>query len=253
MFILGPVFIGCLGHPATSSIFWGAARYFLKLILYSVIWAITLVGLYLIPNINWGVETIGVNSLLTAVAVLAGLQMIANVQEFASLFTTFSGANLRGEGYKESYRDTKAALGSANSLRLGTFGALQGATGETSQGLAAATGAAFGSIIPGVGTASGALAGQKTMKGFNSLAKLGSMGGRGKNEEESDNPVSKALKKFSGNVISKNLSKEDQQNKSYSVDERKKRQLVSEYAKKLQGKKPNPNSGYQGPKGKRSV
>ncbi len=58
------------GHPATASIFWGAARYFMKLLLYSVIWAITLVGLYLIPNINWGVETIGVNSLLTAVAVL---------------------------------------------------------------------------------------------------------------------------------------------------------------------------------------
>src|SRR6185503_18216585 len=60
LFVLGPIFIGCLGHPATAPIFWGAARYFVKLLLYSVIWAITLVGLYLIPNINWGVETIGV-------------------------------------------------------------------------------------------------------------------------------------------------------------------------------------------------
>ena len=253
MFVLGPIFIGCLGHPATSSIFWGAARYFIKLILYSVIWAITLVGLYLIPNINWGVETIGVNSLLTAIAVLAGLQMIANVQEFASLFTTFSGANLKGEGYKESYRDTKAAFGFANSMRLGTFGALQGATGETSQGMAAATGAAVGSIIPGVGTASGALAGQKTMKGFNALAKLGSMGGRGKNEEESKNPISKAIQNFSGNVISKNLKKEDQQGKTYTSNEIKKRQLVSEYAKKLQGKKLNAKPGDQGPKGNRNV
>ncbi|HEY5038081.1 MAG TPA: type IV secretion system protein, partial [bacterium] len=125
LFVLGPIFIGCLGHPATVPIFWGAARYFIKLLLYSVIWAITLVGLYLIPNINWGIETIGVNSLLTAVAVLAGLQLIANVQEFASLFTTFSGANLKGEGYKEFTRDTKAAVGGANQARLGTFGVMK--------------------------------------------------------------------------------------------------------------------------------
>ena len=247
MFVLGPVFIGCLGHPSTSSIFWGAARYFLKLILYSVIWAITLVGLYLIPNINWGVETIGVNSLLTAIAVLAGLQMIANVQEFASLFTTFSGANLKGDSYKESFRDTKAVVGSANKARLGTFGAMKTATGETSQGMAAATGAFAGSIIPGVGTAGGALAGQRTMKGFNALAKLGGMGGKPKYGKETDNPVSKALKKFSGNVISKGLAKEDQQGKTYSPDESKKRQLVGEYAKKLQGKKPiKPDQGSKG-------
>ena len=66
-----------------------------------------MVGLYLIPNINWGVETIGVNSLLTAVAILAGLQLIGNAQEFASLFTSFKGGNIKGEGLKEFTRDTK--------------------------------------------------------------------------------------------------------------------------------------------------
>jgi hypothetical protein len=121
LFVLGPIFIGCLGHPATAPIFWGAARYFIKLLLYSVIWAITLVGLYLIPNINWGIETIGVNSLLTAVAVLAGLQLITNGHEFASLLTSFSGGNVRGDGVKEFTRDTKTVVKGANQARLGSF------------------------------------------------------------------------------------------------------------------------------------
>jgi hypothetical protein len=250
-FVLGPIFIGCLGHPATSPIFWGAARHFVKLLLYSVIWAITLVGLYLIPNINWGVETIGVNSLLTAVAVLAGLQLITNVQEFASLFTTFSGGNIKGEGYKEFTRGTKGAVVGANKVRLGTFGAMKTMTGETSQGVAAATGAAVGSIIPGVGSAGGALAGQRTMQGLNAFAKLGGMGGKPKHHDP-DNPVSNALKLLSGNVIAGSLKRDSRPNESLSVDEMKKRQLVGEYAKKLQGLKPyqKPGSGSQSTHGK---
>ncbi len=239
IFVLGPIFIGCLGHPATAPIFWGAARYFVKLLLYSVIWAITLVGLYLIPNINWGVETIGVNSLLTAVAVLAGLQLIANVQEFASLFTTFAGANLTGEGLKEFTRGTKSAASGANHARLGFFGAAKGATGETSQAIASATGAAIGSIIPGVGTASGALAGQKTMKGLNAVAELGAIGGRPKHENP-NNPVSSFLKKMSGGSISKSLKRDSQNSELFTPDERKKRQLVGDYAKKLQGIRDKP-------------
>ena len=254
LFVLGPIFIGCLGHPATAPIFWGAARYFIKLLLYSVIWAITLVGLYLIPNINWGIETIGVNSLLTAVAVLAGLQLIANVQEFASLFTTFSGANLKGEGYKEFTRDTKAAVGGANEARLGTFGMMKNMTGETGQAVGAAAGAAVASVIPGVGTASGALAGQKAIKGLNVAAKLGGMGGKPKFSDP-DNPVSSFLKKFSGNSIAGNLKKDSKNYENFTPDEKEKHKLVSNYAQKLQKGKESykPKSGNQGSQGKRTV
>ncbi|HEY5039298.1 MAG TPA: hypothetical protein VIJ93_09530, partial [bacterium] len=238
-----------LGHPATAPIFWGAARYFIKLLLYSVIWAITLVGLYLIPNINWGIETIGVNSLLTAVAVLAGLQLIANVQEFASLFTTFSGANLKGEGYKEFTRDTKAAVGGANQGRLGVFGVGKGLTGETGQAMAAATGAAVGSIIPGVGTASGALTGQRTMKGLNAVAKLGAIGGKPKYSSP-DNPVSSFLKKVSGNSISKGLERDAKNSENFTQSQRDKHKLVSDYAKKLQGKKDRYRPGQGNNKGR---
>ncbi len=245
LFVLGPIFIGCLGHPATSPIFWGAARYFIKLLLYSVIWAITLVGLYLIPNINWGVETIGVNSLLTAVAVLAGLQLIANVQEFASLFTTFSGANLKGDGYKEFTRDTQAAVGGVNNARLGVFGGMQKMTGETGQAVATATGAAVGSVIPGLGTASGALAAQKFTKGLNAVAQIGSLGGKPRPSGNPDNPVSNFLKSKSGNVISHHLGK-DSKNIDLSNPEMEKRQYLGAYAKKLQRSKfggDSPNRG----------
>jgi hypothetical protein len=205
----------------------------MKLLLYSVIWAVTLVGLYLIPNINWGVETIGVNSLLTAVAVLAGLQLIANVQEFSSLFTSFSGANLKGEGLKEFTRDTKGAVRGANDARLGFFGGMKSATGETGQAAMAAAGAAVGSFIPGVGTAGGALAGQRAMQGLNTMARLGGMGGKPRHEDP-DNPVSSFLKKASGNVIAGSLKRDPQNTEALSPDERKKRQLVGDYAKRLQ-------------------
>lgn len=239
LFVLGPIFIGCLGHPATSPIFWGAARYFTKLLLYSVIWAITLVGLYLVPNINWGVETIGVNSLLTAVAILAGLQLIANTQEFAALFTTFSGAHLKGEGLKEFTSDI-------NKTRLKTFGGVKQATGETTQGFAAATGAAVGSVIPGVGTASGALAGQRLVKGMNAIARIGAVGGKSGQKGGSDNPIAESLRKFSGNVIEGRLKKEGKDPDSMSPNEKKKHDLVSSYAKRLKGERFTPKQGNKG-------
>jgi hypothetical protein len=259
LFVLGPIFIGCLGHPATAPIFWGAARYFIKLLLYSVIWAITLVGLYLIPNINWGIETIGVNSLLTAVAVLAGLQLITNGHEFASLLTSFSGGNIKGEGYKEFTRDTKSVVKGANQTRLGVFGVGKALTGESSQAMAAATGAFAGSIIPGVGSAGGALVGQRTMQGFNSVMKLGGLGGK-PTKNGTNNPVSKFLQKVSGGSISKSLNRDARDPNSISSDEKKKRELVGEYAKKLQGTKnkksgsgsTGSNGGY-GSKGTRNV
>lgn len=230
--VLGPAFIGCLGHPATAPIFWGACRYFVKLLLYSVIWAVLLIGLYLIPNINWGVETIGVNSLLTAVAIIAGLQFIGNVQEFAGLFTTFAGANLKGEGLREFKRDTQTAVKAANETRLKTFGAGKALTGETAQAVATATGSMVGSVIPGLGTAGGALWGQRVTKGLNAVMQVGSLGG--KPDQPSDNPLSNTLKRFSGNVISGNLAKDTRKNLEVSEKEAKKRQLIGGYAKRLQ-------------------
>lgn len=229
LFVLGPIFIGFLGHPATAPIFWGAARYFAKLLLYSLIWAITLVGLYLIPNINWGVETIGVNSLLTAVAVLAGLQLITNVNEFASLLTAFSGGNIRGDGHKEFTRDMQSIGSGINDARMGTFGALKSVTGEGGQALATAMGAAAGSVIPGVGTVAGAGMGEKFTKGMNAIAHVGAWGSK---HNDTEGPVTGFFKKFASNSILKRLDKEG--GIDLSEAELEKRQALAGYAKKLQ-------------------
>src|SRR5208282_3729577 len=110
---------------------------------------------------------------------------------------------------KEFTRDTKGVAAGANKARLGTFGAMKTMTGETSQGVAAATGAAIGSVIPGVGSAGGALAGQRTMQGLNAFAKLGGMGGKPKHQDP-DNPVSNVLKMLSGKVIAGSLKRDSQ-------------------------------------------
>lgn len=234
LFLLGPAFIGCLGHPATAPIFWGALRYFVKLLLYSVIWAITLVGLYLIPNIDWGIETIGVNSLLTACAVIAGLQMIGNVQEFASLFTTFSGGNLKGEGIKDFARDTLAAGAAMNSVRLNAAGGVKAVTGETGQAVGTAAGAMVGSIIPALGTSAGALAGGRFVKGLNMMGNMAGMGGKERGGEEGS-PVSSLIRQFSGEKISQSLDKEFARKKGdFSKEEMEKRRLIGSYAKGLQ-------------------
>ncbi len=241
LFLLGPAFIGCLGHPATAPIFWGALRYFVKQLLYSVFWAITLVGLYLIPNIDWGIETIGVNSLLTACAVIAGLQMIANVQEFASLFTTFQGGNLRGDGIKDFARDNLAAMGAMNAARLKTAGGIKAATGETGQAVGTAAGAAVGSIIPFVGTTAGAVAGGRFVKGLNMIGNVGGIGGRDRGGEGTDNPVSGLVRKFAGDSISKGMDKEFTRSKGdFSKEEMEKRRLIGSYAKRLQRGGPPP-------------
>jgi hypothetical protein len=135
---------------------------------------------------------------------------------------------------------------------LGVFGAGKAVTGETGQAVAAASGAFAGSIIPGVGSAGGALIGQRTMQGFNSVMKLGGLGSR-PTRNDPNNPVSKFLQKISGSSISKSLRRDSRDPDSISPNEKKKRELVGDYAKKLQGiKNKKPVDGFSS-KGTRTV
>ncbi len=80
------------------------------------------------------------------------------------------------------------------------------------------------------------------------------MGGKPKYEEESDNPVSKFLKKFSGNVISKRLAKEDP-TRQEPIHQMKGKNANSfaNTQKNSKARNQNPKPGDQGPKGKRTV
>ena len=123
-------------------------------------------------------------------------------------------------------------------------------TGETGQAVGTAIGAGVASIIPGVGTASGALAGQKFVKGMNAIAKVGSLGGKNRPSGDPDNPISTALRKFSGNVISKSLKKDSQNVGNFTPSEKEKHKLVGDYAKKLQGNKDRYRPGHGNSKGR---
>jgi len=100
LFVLGPVFIGLAAHPTTASISMGALKLLIKCLAYSPMWALTLVFLYLIPNVDFGVANMGVNSLMTAFAVFAGLQMISDAKDIAGLFSSFGGGGAAGGNFQ---------------------------------------------------------------------------------------------------------------------------------------------------------
>ena len=90
------------------------------------------------------------------------------------------------------------------------------------------------------------------MQGFNSVMKLGGLGSK-PNRNNPNNPISKFLQKVSGGSISKSLKRDSRDPESMSLNEKKKRELVGDYAKKLQGiKNKKPGDAY-GFKGKRNV
>jgi len=92
LFMLGPIFIGLAAHPMTSSISMGALRNLIKLLAYSPVWALSLVFLYIIPNVDFGVASVGVNTLMTVFGVFAALQLVSDTKEIAGLFSNFGGA-----------------------------------------------------------------------------------------------------------------------------------------------------------------
>ena len=99
----------------------GALRLFIKLLAYSPVWALALVMLYLIPNINFGIADLGVGSLLTAFAVFAGLQVVSDTKELAGLFANFGGAASGG------HISASNPIGIMSGAFLGTAGKVQSA------------------------------------------------------------------------------------------------------------------------------
>ena len=69
---------------------------------------------------------------------------------------------------------------------------------------------------------------------------------RGHQKGGSDNPIAESLRKFSGNVIEGRLKKEGKDPESMSPNEKKKHELVSNYAKKLKGDRFTPKQGGRG-------
>ena len=190
IFCLGPVLAGFLSHPATESIAFNGFKIMLKNMINSVIWALALVMLYLITNINFGAQTLGENNLMKAFAVLAGLELIKDSNKFAELFA--NGFTV-GQGHSTWGNFASGATG----MLMGAAGGLStmtglaasavgvgGGAGAVAGGSAAAqlTGAAVGSMVPFLGVSGGAKlgqAGQNLMNAMDRLSKNESAGGAG--------------------------------------------------------------------------
>jgi hypothetical protein len=181
VFFLGPIFAGLAAHPRTEQISRAGLNLMLKLQLYSVIWAIALLGLYLVEHIRFGDEILGAGNILTAFAVLAGLMIIEHSQEFAGLLASTGGGSL-GSAKSEWSGFYKSATGMAL-MAGGAVGAAKGGvqklTGEKGQAAVGLAGAAVGAIIPGFGPIAGAAAGVRMTQAVHGMASIGSPGGGG--------------------------------------------------------------------------
>lgn len=193
IFFLGPIFCGLTASPATEGIARQGFLLMLKYQLYSVIWAIALMVLYIIGSVNFGAESLGVGNLLSAFAILAGLQLVQNAEAFASLFTAGAGVSIG------SARDTwsnfsKAMISGAivggfkgtGEVIAGTKHGMKPAQGAEKVG--AVIGGIIGSAIPVLGTVAGAKGGRNLFRMGNALATAaaGPGGGAGPTGEGND-------------------------------------------------------------------
>lgn len=141
IYFLGPILIGLAAHPVTASISMSGLRLLIKTLAYSPMWALTLVMLYLLPNIDFGVASMGINSIMTAFAVFAGLELIKDAKDFAALFASFgggaSGANISPHspfsvmagGFLGVVSQTKGVTREGGAIVGGAGSALKGVAG----------------------------------------------------------------------------------------------------------------------------
>jgi len=155
LFLLGPVLAGLVSNPKTESIARNGLNLTLNLILNSIIWAIALLGLYLVTHITYGVETLGTANILTSMAILAGLQLIRNSDKFASLFAPGGGGHMNhmGGAWAAAIGTTMAAGRIMSDTKKvisekGKSGGFAGTAGSVA-------GAAVGALVPGIGPSRG--------------------------------------------------------------------------------------------------
>ena len=91
LFLLSPVLVATLAHPAMENIAFAGLKYTVKYYLYSVVWAIALVFMFLITTINFGFSNLGVQNFETALAMLGGLIFIEKIEGLVGLLTGTGG------------------------------------------------------------------------------------------------------------------------------------------------------------------
>ncbi len=230
IFLFGPVFIGFLGHPSTQHIAQKGAWLFFKTLIYNPVWAILLIGLYIVPNINFGLGNLGINSLLTAFAVLSALKMIQNASEWVGFFTVEKGLSFSGNRWSEPMSQVATMAGGVASFAAA-------ASGPTGQALATAAGTALG----GVGGPAGAAAlGGKALGMMNTTNLLASTATKmtgGRLDKASENNLTSFIHNQAGSFIHSQVTPDADLRMAQSQG-RAAADPLSKYGMKLQGINP---------------
>lgn len=203
LLFLGFVFIGLLGHPSSQNICLSGLKLFLKLHLYTPIWALTLLILHWVVHIKFTSNLAGISGILTVFAVLAALQVIQNTSDFAGIFSNFNWKT--GDTGQRIFSDTvKAAQTTALAAGVATSAPTQKLAGLATGGAGALIGM-FGG--PG-GAAKGFALGQKlgagSMKSMNVISNTVSKKGAGINQYSSQ--ISQAANKAGAFIKDKAFS-----------------------------------------------
>ena len=161
LFLLSPLLVATIAHPAMESIAVAGLKYTIKYYLYSVVWAIALVFMFIITTINFGFSNLGVQNFETALAMLGGLIFVEKVEGLVGLLTGTGGPTVEG-AMRDFGQFSSAVIGGATAAAGSTMGAI--AASKASMGAAfgghhmagAVAGGAAGFLAPvlGAGTTS---------------------------------------------------------------------------------------------------
>jgi hypothetical protein len=161
LFLLSPLLAATIAHPAMEGIAVAGLKYTVKYYLYSVVWAIALVFMFIITTINFGFSNLGVQNFETALAMLGGLIFVEKVEGLVGLLTGTGGPTVEG-AMRDFGQFTAAVIGGATAAAgstMGAIGAAKATMGESFGGhhlAGAVAGGAAGFMAPvlGAGTTS---------------------------------------------------------------------------------------------------
>ena len=169
LFIISPLLAASIAHPALENIATTGLKYIVKYYLYSVVWAIALVFMFIITSINFGFSNLGAQNFETALAMLGGLIFLEKVEGLVGLLTGTGGPTVEGA--------MKDFASFSQTMMTGASAAFGGAAGAIAASKAGGLANSFGSHHMTGAVAGGAMGFIAPVLGPGRTANLGATAG----------------------------------------------------------------------------
>ena len=210
LFLLSPLLVATIAHPAMESIGVAGLKYTIKYYLYSVVWAIALVFMFIITTINFGFSNLGVQNFETALAMLGGLIFVEKVEGLVGLLTGTGGPSVEG-AMRDFGQFSSTMLSGATAAFGGAAGAIAGAKASMGEGFGAhhmagaIAGGAAGFMAPVLGA--GKTANMASKAGIQLAHSMGNYfgGGGGSSSGASSNPYDAPGSKAEGGELASSI------------------------------------------------